>query len=733
MPTDDDVAFAGVAIREGLLSEEQLESSLRLMDALRRSGSIVPLHGVLVAEKVIDLGLANRILTHRRKDDLLCPSCERKQSVLGLPLKPVFRCPACATELPHTDGMRPPQVEAIRERIRDVLLWHEADSLAGQTLGGVQLLRRIGQGRAGTVYDGILLESDQRVSIRVLPKTLGKHRTYVDAFRFEADVLSRVAHPNVVKIHRTGEERGRQFVVMESVEGRSLKQVLGERGPLPVKEALATITQAAQGLQAAHERGLVHRDIKPQNLLCTEAGIVKVADFGLAKNREEVAAVFPSGEILGSPAYLSPEQAAGRPADARSDIYSLGATFYHALVGHPPFQGDAPITVLNSHIHDKVTYPHLLREEVPRDVSQVVTRMLAKRPEDRYAGAPALLSALRRLGSAPEEPLSKLVSPGASFGFPRHRASSLQVMILILLGAGALAMAVYVLDLLKWMREQDSATLVPGLLQGDGVGEFTSQIDRAAMILIPGGTFRMGPQTSEHVVHLGEYLIDKHEVSNARYKRFLDWLEESRDHSGCAPGEPAQKSHRPTAPGGWGEAERPVVGVDWYDAYAFAAWAGKRLPTEAEWEKAARGIDGRIYPWGNTLEGGGAISAEVWAGEGIVNEGNWERLFYRKRPWREAVTGAVVGMPQGASPFGVLRMAGNVREWVQDWFEPDYWWAGEERDPTGPEAGYERTIRGGSWRDPPEDLRLMVRKSSPPTSRSLHVGFRCAKDFHRPR
>ena len=285
----EDIAFAGIASREGLVSEEELDSALQLLESLERIGIRSTLHGVLTAEGRLDIALTNRILAHQNKEELDCPSCENTENAIVFPLKPVFRCGSCSTELPLPPGIRTADVDNLRAKIAEVLLWHEAESLAGQTLGSIQLLTRIGQGPMGGVYDAVRLESDQRVAIRVLPKALGQSAAYLECFRFEADVMTRVNHPNIVKVHRIGEERGRQFVVMERVAGNTLQQVFAERGPLPVKDAISVITQAAQGIQAGHERGLIHRDLKPGNIFLTDKGIVKVADFGIAQNRQETA------------------------------------------------------------------------------------------------------------------------------------------------------------------------------------------------------------------------------------------------------------------------------------------------------------------------------------------------------------------------------------------------------------------------------------------------------------
>jgi iron(II)-dependent oxidoreductase len=220
--------------------------------------------------------------------------------------------------------------------------------------------------------------------------------------------------------------------------------------------------------------------------------------------------------------------------------------------------------------------------------------------------------------------------------------------------------------------------------------------DRAEMVLVPAGEFWMGSdeypdEKPRHRVYLDAYHIDKYEVTNALYKRFMD---------------PTGRS----APALWTNSNfngptQPVVGVDWYDAEAYCRWAGKRLPTEAEWEKAARGTDGRKYPWGHDWDSSKANSREIKIDKTV----------------------AVGSYPAGVSPYGAHDMAGNVWEWVADWYDKDYYKRSPDRNPTGPSTGQYKVLRGGAWVNNPINLRTADRSSNTPDGRNNDVGFRCAR------
>jgi formylglycine-generating enzyme required for sulfatase activity len=267
-----------------------------------------------------------------------------------------------------------------------------------------------------------------------------------------------------------------------------------------------------------------------------------------------------------------------------------------------------------------------------------------------------------------------------------------------------------------------------------------SQDDR--MVLIPAGEFLMGSpegggsfsdERPQRSVFLSSFQIDRYEVTNADYEQFVAT-------TGHRP--PANRNsavtlwdqERPLA----GSERHPVVNVSWHDAAAYCQWAGKRLPTEAEWEKAARGTDGRIYPWGNRWDPTLANSASYWAGRTVEFQDSheWKAFWIQGEGARiskerglkgEVLTQPVGSFPSGASPYGLLDMAGNASEWVQDWFEPYYYLKAPQADPKGPEGVLLKVVRGGSWLKPARSMRTADRDFGYPDDRPSGTGFRCAR------
>ncbi len=268
------------------------------------------------------------------------------------------------------------------------------DDLSGRRLGGYRLVRRLGSGGMADVYLAEQTSLGRHVAVKVLrPETL-RHQGAVERFEQEARAAAALVHGHIVQVHEVACIEGLHFLVAEYVAGPSLGDWLDRRGPLDPAQALTVLAQVGSALVRAAQQGIVHRDIKPENLLVTSGGDVKVADFGLARVASEDLALTRDGMTLGTPLYISPEQGEGRPVDARSDLYSLGATLYHLVAGRPPFTATSPIAVVMAHIKEPLRPLGTLRPGMPVGLCSIVERLLAKDPVERFASPNELLQAV---------------------------------------------------------------------------------------------------------------------------------------------------------------------------------------------------------------------------------------------------------------------------------------------------------------------------------------------------
>jgi eukaryotic-like serine/threonine-protein kinase len=260
--------------------------------------------------------------------------------------------------------------------------------------GRYELAEVLGTGGMARVYRAHDRVLERDVALKVLDERLSADPEYVERFRREARAIARLPHPNIVTVIDRGETEGWQFIVFEYVRGPNLKQLVQERGQLPVGQALTLAHQAARGLAYAHENGVVHRDVKPQNVLVDPDGVAKVTDFGIARAAGTDQGLTMTGTILGTGDYLSPEQASGQPVDARSDQYSLGVLLFELLTGEPPYTGESLFAVAARHVNDPIPSVRDRRPEVSARVEATIRRALAKRPEERFPTTDALIAAL---------------------------------------------------------------------------------------------------------------------------------------------------------------------------------------------------------------------------------------------------------------------------------------------------------------------------------------------------
>ena len=520
-------------------------------------------------------------------------------------------------------------------------------------------------------------------------------------FQNEAASTGRIHHPNVVTIYESGQaDDGTPYIAMEFLEGESLREALKRRGPLPVPEVAEILQQAARGLNAAHKLGIIHRDLKPDNifLMRGEEGemVVKAVDFGIAKLLQgESATQTQTGMVLGTPAYMSFEQVSGMRSDeldALSDVYSLGVVVYEMLTGRTPFYSDTPVGYLRMHMQEDpppflAVAPGL---PVSLQVEAVVMKSLTKRRDQRHASV---------------------------LDFARELAAAIQPRSAPEVGKPILSTKI-VLPLEQPTPGSKGATKV-------------NPKDGLKYVWVPPGTFVMGcsPGDAEckddekppHQVAITKgFWLGQTEVTVGAYKRF-------------AAGTGKDMPSAPDFNQDWSNEQMPMVNASWDDAQAYCAWAGGRLPTEAEWEYAARA--------GNTAARYDDLDEIAWYADNSGRQRlDSERIWkedpgnYSKRLDENGNHMHEVGQKR-ANGFGLYDMLGNAWEWVNDWCDANYYKNSPSQDPSGPTSGRQRVLRGGgSWTNFPGIVRVSIRNRYYRTLRRTlnYVSFRCGGEVFAP-
>lgn len=263
-----------------------------------------------------------------------------------------------------------------------------------------EILELIGSGGMSDVYKAKCHKLNRLVAIKVLKEEFSNDAGFVSKFKMEAQAAACLSHPNIVNIYDVVDEGNLHYIVMELIEGITLKSYIGKKGKLEIKEAVGIAIQVAQGIAAAHEQNIIHRDIKPQNMIISRDGKVKVADFGIARAATSQTMTVSA---MGSVHYISPEQARGGYSDTRSDIYSLGVTLYEMVTGRVPFEGDNTVTVALAHLEEPITRPSIYNPEVPVSLENIILKCTEKKPERRYSYVTDVIADLRRVLIHPDE------------------------------------------------------------------------------------------------------------------------------------------------------------------------------------------------------------------------------------------------------------------------------------------------------------------------------------------
>ena len=667
---------------------------------------------------------------------------------------------------------------------------------SSERLSHYEIVGTLGEGGMGVVYLARDTLLDRKVAVKVLkPDALGTQDRR-QRFMREARAASALNHPHIVTVHDVGREPAgeRDFIVMERVEGGSLDARI-RKSRLGVDEALALAIQVADGLAAAHEAGIVHRDIKPGNILITAKGDAKLGDFGLAKltgtgpaddEAETLTGALRTGAgaVLGTAAYMSPEQAEGKPVDPRSDVFSFGSVLYEMLTGQRPFTGDSSTTARLAVVSKPPAPPRSLRADVPLELERLVLRCLEKPREARPASGGELLERLRGVRAQLDRERARRSV------LWRRPAVALPAGLVLLAGGIAFAFFWQKESRVRWARSvaipevarlaeegrygaafllaREARAVLPGdedlerlwaattwpskissepegadvrwkdYANPDGPWERPGQtpiaelrvpaytllrfrlekpgfepLEHAAaglfpiawrfrpagssppgMIWVPAGPGRAFDQT----VEVEGFWLDRLEVTNREYKVFVDsggyqkpelWKQAvERDGREVewqqATSELVDRTGRP-GPATWelgayaeGEDDHPVRGVSWYEAAAYAEFAGKALPTVHHWLRAS-----------SPLATASILELSNFDGKGPVRAGS----------------------TQGLGPFGTLDMAGNVKEWCFN------------------RTGDKRYTLGGAWDEPV--YHYQTPDAQQPLARSERFGFRCAR-YERP-
>ncbi|NRA95759.1 MAG: serine/threonine protein kinase [Planctomycetes bacterium] len=356
---DDDTLFIRAAQRESLLTDEQIAEGRELQQKMR------------------DMGLKPKPIS-----EILQERC--------------YLIPEEASRLRET-------VEKVRHQFR---------------IPGYKLLKRLGRGSMGTVYKARQLNLDRLVAIKVLASFLSENAAFVKRFLKEARVIGKLNHPNIVQGFDAGDVDGTYYFAMEYCSGPTLLTILERGGALDQDRAINIVSQVARALDHAVTQGLIHRDVKPDNIMIVQGGVAKLCDLGLAKDVSRGSGSTEKGATLGTPNYISPEQARGDAhVDIRSDLYSLGATLYHMVTGVPPFDGPNPTVIMVKHLNEPPLPPRVRSRDVDARLQPIIIKMLAKNPDDRYQTPSELLAQLddlrgrRRAEAAGEPPPQQPVRP----------------------------------------------------------------------------------------------------------------------------------------------------------------------------------------------------------------------------------------------------------------------------------------------------------------------------------
>ncbi|MGO9228806.1 MAG: bifunctional serine/threonine-protein kinase/formylglycine-generating enzyme family protein [Bryobacteraceae bacterium] len=548
-------------------------------------------------------------------------------------------------------------------------------------LGKYELQEFLGGGMSH-VYRAFDTVIGRTVAVKILVEPASQDPDARDRFLAEARTAAKVTHENVISIYDFGvDDAMGLFMVMEFLQGEDLRQAIknGHTGDLASKLRIAL--QIARALDFIHKNRIIHRDIKPENVHINAAGVVKLMDFGIAKS-EDLSRTQP-GYVLGTPYYMAPEQVRGEQLTSLVDVYAFGVLLFELLTGQKVFVADSVDRIFYSILNVPLDVTPLQNAGVPQPVIQLVVACNAKMAAERPQGFGPIVADLERMIAELSGATRVAERQPAPPEPPKSR------MPLIVAGLAAM-MAIGMIGGYFALKPAHTPAPPPKAMELPK----TLSTPTGEMVLVPGGEFLYGEK--KEVASLPAFYIDKTEVSDAAYARFCQ-----------ATNRPLPEDYPADHP------DYPVVNVTIGDARQFGLWAGKRLPTDMEWEKAARGNDGRDFPWGNEKD----VSRANTNTTGRLLPDSADEL----RP--------VDSFPSGASPYGALQMVGNAWELVDKQRAPaaDLTPFKTLQPPLQPgEPWY--MIRGESAWEALADAAIWDSTAVPERWKSLHVGFRCVMD-----
>ncbi len=582
----------------------------------------------------------------------------------------------------------------------------------------------LGQGGFGAVYRAVDLNINFQVAIK---ENLDASPEAQRQFAREAALLVRLRHPSLPRVTDTFFIPGwGSYIVMDLIEGQTLQDMLDHSGAVDEARAVAWLSQVLDALAYLHEQTppIIHRDLKPANIIVTPQGRATLVDFGIAKVYDPNLLTATGGRAV-TPGYSPWEQYKMTGTDTRSDVYAAGATLYALLTGQVPPES---IDLMGGLA--QLTPPRVLKPRLSPQVEAAVQRAMAIQPTGRFANAGQFRAAL---SAPPRVPPTVVVRPPTASSPPSPTSTKVPILVgLAVLGLLALFLAP------KLFAPPASPTLAPAIVPTVVPASVTprpalpthtpppgptraptvtpaimvpassqvSEKDGMTLLYVPAGEFTMGAASSDtqasddekpsHTVYLDTFWIDQTEVTNALYAKCVA--------AGKCQAPPSTGSNTRSSYYGTSQfANYPVIKVSWNDAQAYCQWAGGDLPTEAQWEKAARGDAPRTYPWGPETPDASRLNFNMNVGD----------------------TTEVGKYPSGASFYGALDMAGNVLEWVRDWYGS--YQSSAQRNPTGTTSGDARALRGGGWGDAAAFVRASGRNWNFPDGRLDVIGFRCAR------